>query len=306
MAFGVNAERRQGQCMSPTKPRISTDPTAHRDLVLVSPPMRGKDVHVFQRSLNALATHYGFDWHHVIADGVYGRRTRQQAHFVAWCIGLVDDGRLDVIRHSGRITEEVQRLIRNPETRSKQDRLREEARRPKMAKLRRDHDEGLEASVAWMEEQARKHVNEQPPESNSGPFPIDECQAWYGGTHWPWCGCAVGYGIEKIALGGQKTGTWWPHAESIRLDAEGGRNGLADLNPHQIQRCDVVTFWPGGSDDDDHVGQAASAVDGAGNFESAEGNTSSALRDSDGGIFEIKTRHVSEVTCAARLTLAGI
>lgn len=285
--------------MTPTKrkPRISTNKEAHRHLHLVSPPFRGADVRELQQSLNHLCNHYGFDWHHIVVDGVYGKRTRRQAHFAAWLIGL-EEKRLDAIKHQGRITEEVQRLLRNPEKRSDQDRRREDDRRPRVKKLRRDHD-ALEEAVRWMLKQ--KGVNEQPPYSNHGPYPIDECQAYFDLSAVPWCGCAVGFAIEKVAGVGD-TGTWWPHAESIRLDAEAGRNGLRDINPRQITRGTVVTFWPGGSDDDDHVAMATGDVVN-GRFSTVEGNTSSGLRDADGGIFETKTHSIGEVTCAAQLTI---
>ena len=287
-----------------TRPRISKDQHVHRDLHLTSPPLKGPDVRELQRHLNGLAEHYKFPWHRIMVDGAYGRRTRQQAHFVAWLIGLEENNRLEVIRKQGRITAEVQQLLRNPEKRSDSDRVREESRRPKVQKLRQEHDEGLETRLQFMLK--HKGTNEQPENSNHGPFPIDECQSWYGGSGWPWCGAIVGFSIEKVVLDGVKTGTWWPHAEMIRLDAESGRNGLIDINPRQIVRGNIVTMWPGGSDDDDHVTWATGDVDSDGNFPTVEGNTSSALRDSDGGIIETKSRHISEVTCAARLTLRGL
>jgi hypothetical protein len=279
-------------------PAIAEDKHVHRQLALTSPAMRGPDVRRLQFSLNDLADHYKFPWRKINTDGVLGRRTRELAHFGAWLIGLSEEGRLEVIRKQGRITEEVQSLLRNPESRSSSDRAREETRRPKMQKLRQQRNE-LEKGMEFM--LSHKGVNEEPAGSNKGPFPINACQEWYGLLGVPWCGCAVGFSIEKYGLGGEKTGTWWPHAETIRLDAERGQNGLIDVRPAQIMRFDVVTMWPGGSDDDDHVTWATGDVDGNGNFPTVEGNTSSAFRSSDGGIIETKTHHISEVTCAARL-----
>lgn len=278
--------------------KTSDDKHVHRQLVLTTPHLRGPDVRQFQYSLNGLVDHYEFDWRKIKADGTYGRRTRDLAHFAAWLIGLVDGGRLEVIREQGRITEEVQHLLRNPEKRSQADRAREEDRKPKMRKLRQEHSALREAQEFML---SHKGVTESPPSSNQGPYPIDACQQWYGLERVPWCGCIVGFSIEKIGLGGEKTGTWWPHAETIRLDAEGGRNGLIDVAARNIQRFDVVTMWPGGADDDDHVTWALGAVNSGGFFDTVEGNTSSAYRSSDGGIIETKQHHISEVTCAARL-----
>lgn len=276
-----------------TKPRVSHHSEVHRDLHLTSPPFQGPDVKNLQLQLNHLCDHYEFDWHHVMVDGDFGRRTARQAHFVAWLIGL-DEERLNAIKRR-RITEEVQHLLRNPEKHSKQDRQREDRRRPQMKKLRRDHTEGMQAAVDWMVKQ--KGTNEQPPDSNHGPFPIDECQAYFGLSGVPWCGCCAGYAIEKI--GGIDTDTWWPYAGSIREDAIAGRNGLTDINPVNADVGCIATFFSGG---DDHVALIRAKTQGSTLF-TVEGNTSSATRDADGGIIETKERSIGEVTCVARLTV---
>lgn len=279
------------------KPRTSHKTDVHRDLALVTPLLRGPDVKQLQLQTNHLADHYEFDWHHIEADGEYGKRTARQVAFCMELIGIHTD-LCKKTRRTGHISELNQRKLRNPEKRDRADRQREENRRPRFKKLRKSHKEGLEAAVSWMEEQARKHVNESPPSSNHGPYPIDECQAHFGLSGVPWCGCCVGFAIEDIAGIGD-TGTWWPHAASIRADAEGGRNGLEDINPAQIVRGVVCTFFNGG---DDHVTFARGNISG-GVIPTVEGNTSSATRDSDGGILEIKERSVGELTCAARLTI---
>lgn len=282
--------------MSPTATnhkRVSNDRHVHRQLVVTSPLMKGPDVKAFQQSLNHLADHYEFDWRQILVDGDFGRRTLRLAYFVGWCIGLSGD-RLEVIKNQRRVPEEIQRLIRNPEKRSRQDRQREEARRPKMQKLRREHN-SLRDSVEWMIKQ--KGTSESPPFSNTGPFPIDECQLWYGIDGVPWCGCFVGYAIEKISLGGHKTGTWWPHAAYIKGDALAGRNGLEDINPLHADYDCVGTLFNGG---DDHVVRITGKPSG-GLLPTVEGNTSSAKQDSDGGIIETKQRPASEFTIVARL-----
>lgn len=278
---------------SKNKPRASTKKEVNRDLSLVSPLLKGPDVKALQQSLNHLCDHYEFDWHHIAEDGEYGRRTARQAAFVGFMIGL-DEDRLHAVK-AGRIAEDVQVLFRNPEKRSKQDKGREERRKPKLKKLRKQHQEGMQAAVEW----AVKHkgVHEEPADSNRGPFPIDECQAYFGLSGQPWCGCFVGYAIEKI--GGIDTGTWWPYAGSIHQDALAGRNGLEDINPAQADVGCVATFFNGG---DDHVALIRAKSKGSTLF-TVEGNTSSASQDSDGGIIETKERSFSEATCVARLTI---
>lgn len=281
------------------KPRTSHKTDVHRQLALVSPVLRGPDVKQLQLQLNHLADHYEFDWMKIQVDGQYGKRTARQAAFIGWCIGLVAEGRLDVIRHQGRITEEVQRILRNPEKhRSKADKEREDRRRPKMRKVRKQHKEGLADAVQFV----LKHVGtkEQPDFSNLGPYPITQCQEWYGLSRVPWCGCLTGFAIENIALDGKKTGTWWPYSGSIRTDAEAGLNGLEDINPANAVLGNIATFFDGG---DDHVGlvRDKSTVT---MIQTGDGNTSSAHQSSDGGMIEIKDRPFDEVSCVARLNLA--
>lgn len=275
-------------------PRTSSDPHVHRDLNLVSPLLKGSDVHELQRSLNALVDHYKFPWHKIRVDAEFGRRTARQSAFVANLIGL--EGKLVEKAKRGHLSKNTQHLLRNPQDRTAEDRVREERRRPAFKKLRKGHEEGMKAAVDW--ELKHVGVHEQPPESNHGPFPINECQAYFGLSGVPWCGCLAGYAIEKV--GGIDTGTWWPYAGSIREDAIAGRNGLTDINPADADIGCVVTFFSGG---DDHVGLIR-APSGGNTVYTVEGNTSSAKgRNSDGGIIETRERSFSEVTVVARLTV---
>lgn len=281
--------------MAPTaaKPRTSSNAAVHRDLNLVSPVLKGPDVKALQDGLNRLVDHYQFEWHTIVEDGEYGRRSARQAGFVADLIGL-EEGIVHNAKR-GHLSERTQHLLRNPQDRTKADRAREERRHARFVKLRRDHKEGMPAAVKWMLDNVG--VNEQPPESNRGPFPIDACEHYFGLGPVPWCGCVAGFAIEKV--GGIDTGTWWPFAGDIRIDAEAGRNGLRDINPRQADIGVIFTFFRGG---DDHVGLCRAKTKGDTIF-SVEGNTSSATRDSDGGIIETKERSISEVSCAALLTV---
>lgn len=277
-------------------PRKSTNKFVHRDLNLVTPLLTGPDVRELQEACNALTNHYQFDWLHIKEDGDYGKRTARRAAFCMELIGVEQD-LCDKARKTGHISEQNQTYLRNPEKRGKDERTREENRRDHFRELRRKHNQGITKAVEFME--SHKGVNEQPPESNHGPFPIDECQAHFGLSGVPWCGCAVGYAIEKVAGFGD-TGVWWPHAAFIRGDAEAGRNGLEDINPSHAFRGCVGTLFNGG---DDHVVFVRDDVQN-GIVSTVEGNTSSAVRDSDGGIIETKERPIGEFTCMVRLDFA--
>ncbi len=275
--------------------REHKDKHVHRGLVLTSPMMRGKDVEQFQRSLNAVLDHYEFDWRLIQVDGEYGVRTQRAAKLAAWRIGLPDDLVDPIRRRSGRISEKAQQLIRDPKKRTDADRDREKARKAKAKKLIKQHQDGVQEVFDFL----KKHVgvNEQPAESNHGPFPIDECQSFYGLSGVPWCGCLIGYGIEKIAGVESVDDVWFPHARFIRVDAEAGRNGLHDINVRNAKKGMIVTFFSGG---DDHVAWIRADVkSGDTSIKTFEGNTSSAKRDADGGIIEEKERSFSEVTCVA-------
>lgn len=280
--------------MTKDKPKQSHQSEVNRNLVLVSPLLRGPDVKSLQEQINHQVKHYGFDWHTIQEDGRYGRRTYREAKFVGWLIGL-EDG---LIKHPGKLNEAIQVKIRNPEKRTDADRRRESDRKSKRHKMKQKHSEGVKAGTAFL----RKYigVNESPAESNRGPFPIDECQDFFGLAAVPWCGCLVGYVIKKICK--IASDTWWPYAGSVRVDAQAGNNGLHDINPADATEGCVATFFNGG---DDHVTWVVSSDPGRSILHTLEGNTSSATRDSDGGIIEAKERSFSEVSCVARVEAFG-
>lgn len=278
------------------KPRESSDKEVNRDLHLGSPLLIGPDVKALQERLNHQCEHYKFAWRRIQEDGEYGARTQRCAKFVAWLIGL-DDTRVNAIgSDDGRITEEVQRLLRDPEKHSPEDRQREEDRKAKREKLHKDHDEGAKAAVEWALKQVGK--NEDPPESNRGPG-IDDWTGLFGLSAVPWCGCFAGYAVKKI--GKADTDTWFPYAGSIRQDAQAGLNNLHDVNPADAEPGDIVTFFSGS---DDHVALIRGKSKN-GMVLTVEGNTSSATRDADGGIVETKERSFGEVSCVARIEAWG-
>jgi hypothetical protein len=256
--------------------------------------LQGPDVKALQEQINHQVDHYGFDWHHIREDGEYGHRTAREAEFVAWLIGLPDGS----VKPSGHIGEKVEQLIRDPSKRSDADKKRESDRKSKRQKMKQKHTEGVKAGTSFLKKYIG--VNEDPPESNHGPFPIDDCQKYFGLSGVPWCGCLVGYVIKKVCK--ITSATWWPYAGSVRTDAQAGKNGLHDINPADATEGCVCTFFNGG---DDHVTWVVSSDPSRGILHTLEGNTSSATRSSDGGIIEAKERSFSEVTCCVRVEAFG-
>jgi hypothetical protein len=284
--------------VTPTKHKASNRPATnkavHRPLILVSPVLKGPDVRELQESLNGLASHYKFPWRQIREDGEFGKRTFRHARFVAWLIGLDVE---HAIPHFGVLNEQVQQLLRNPDKRSSSDRHREDERKPEREARRKKHAEGGPVlATKWMLDHVG--VNEQPAESNHGPFPIDACQEHFGLSGVPWCGCCAGYAC--VVIGKADCPTWWPYAGSIRGDAESGHNNLEDVNPANADIDCVATFFTSETGNDHVAKIRGKSRDGL--LLTVEGNTSSATRDADGGIIETKERPFSEASCVARLT----
>jgi len=278
------------------KTRMSSNAEVHRDLNLVTPMLMGPDVKALQERLNHHCEHYKFPWRRTKADGEYGKRTQRTAKFVAWLIGL-DDKRIEGIGSmSGHIGEELQRVLRDPGKRSEEDRKREDGRKAKREKLHKEHEVGPKAAVEW----ALKQVGtKEEGETNTGPK-IDEWQAFFEMHGEPWCGIFVGYAVKKIGKANCDTG--FAAVEHIRVDAEAGNNNLHDINPADAEPGDIATFYAGGGDD--HVGLIRSKSEN-GTIFTVEGNTSSQVRDSDGGIVEIKEHPIGDVRCMARIESWG-
>lgn len=274
------------------RPRVSHKSEVHRVLHITSPLLKGPDVKALQQQLNYQAKHYGFTWRQIQEDGQYGIRTWRQAKLVAWLMGLEDDS----IPKRGTLNKHVQTVLRNPEKRSDADRRREDERKPKRVKIKKQREQGAQAVTRFL--MKHKGVNESPANSNHGPFPIDECQQFFGLAGVPWCGCLAGYAIIEVADNKTVDDIWWPYAGSIRVAAQSGSNGMHDINPANAFEGCVATFFNGG---DDHVAWVYGVDVRRRVLLTLEGNTSSATRDADGGIIEAKERSFDEVSCVAAI-----
>ena len=262
----------------------------HRVLHLTSPAPKGADVHALQEAIDRELRHRKFVWRTTKADGQYGNQTRRAAHFLAWLIGL-SGARLNAIEH-GRITKDVQRLLRDPSKRGRLDRLRERVRKAKAQQIRHTHDTGSAAAVAYIERMAAKGIHEVG-ESNTGRL-VDQWEGHFGIHAEPWCGCLAGYAAQVI--GGSTATTWFPYGPSIMADAQAGRNGVHAVSFDDIEPGDILVLWGG-----DHVVTAAGKPNGD-SIRTVEGNTSPNDGDSqaDGGCVAMKTRSRSDVSCVAR------
>jgi hypothetical protein len=277
------------------KPRESSSAEVQRELKLTSPELKGPDVKALQERLNHCCEHYKFPWRRIQEDGEYGRRTRRSAEFVAWLIGLSDSRTKAIGSDAGRITEAVQRLLRDPSKRTAQDREREKGRKAKREKLRKARDRGAKAAVAWALKQVG--MTESPPNSNRGPK-VDAWEGLFGLVGEPWCGCFAGYAVKE--RGKAQSNCGFQFAGNIHQDAINGNNNLHDVNPADAEPGDIVTFFG-----DEHIGLVREKSRN-GMVLTVDGNTSSdSGRESDGGIVEKKERSFGDVTCVARIEVWG-
>ncbi len=278
------------------RPRKSSSNEVHRELRLVSPELMGPDVKALQERLNHCCEHYKFPWRRIMEDGEYGRRTARCAAFVAWLIGL-SDGRVKAIgADSGRITEPVQRLLRDASKRTAEDAKREKGRKAKREKLHKDREKGAKAAVEW----ALKHVGmtESPANTNRGPK-VDVWEEYFGGPlGGPWCGYFAGYAVKKIGKAQSSCG--FQLASNITNDALAGNNNLHDVSAADAEPGDIVTFFG-----NEHIGLVREKSR-KGMVLTVDGNTSSEVgREADGGIVEKKERPFGDVTCVARIEVWG-
>jgi hypothetical protein len=230
---------------------------AHRTLRLTSPHAKGDDVRALQTAINAELEH---------------RKLGYQAH----------------------VSIEVQRILRNPERRSAPDRQRERARREKVQKLRKAHNEGPAAAILFIRQEAAKGVHEIG-ESNTGPE-VDRYTAKFGLHAVPWCGCLAGYAAIDYGHCLASSLSFW-YGPSLIAEAAARKDGCYPVPFEEIEGGEILVLWGG-----EHVVTAAAASKGN-TVETGEGNTSPTNGNSqaDGGAVAMKTRSRSDVTVAIRI-----
>ena len=159
--------------------------------------------------------------------------------------------------------------------------------------------DGADEAVEWAFKQLGK--TESPPSSNTGGFPISECQEFtigYDGV--PYCGCFVAYAAAKIGGASFPELARLAYTPYIDYDAGMGRNGLKEVAAEDVRRGDFAVFHFG-SGGAKHVGLCVGPVHN-GTTDCVEGNTSAGTtgsQDDGGGIFR-RSRPVSHVICFAR------
>lgn len=269
----------------------SKDPTVNRPLIVVSPPMAGRDVANLQRAVRTRLQTRGID----VPVPVHGRFTLATALActeVQYFLGLRSDTYLKKDKHGHRVvTEGAQLVIRDPESREQVQLDRAKERQAQLERGPRFYEElaqelGLTGSgagnaIAF----ARKHIGtkEQPAGSNSGPKITPWCRATGYMVAVPWCGCWVNV---CVMAGGVPSGAGWigftPAIVQHAKAAKGGWSWHTTGKPGDLALFDT----PGGPTAV-HVGLVEKQLSSS-SYQTIEGNTSSGSmgsQDNGGGVF---------------------
>ncbi len=229
----------------------SQDPSVHRVLVVVDPPMQGRDVANLQRAISARLKARGIDVP-VASHGKFTEATALAAIEAQYFLGLRQDTYLRTDAKGHRIlTEGAQRIIREPDTRTPDQLQRAKDRRGQLERGPRYYEElaksfgpggGVKDALAFAA--AQVGIKERPAGSNSGPKIDDWIHAGGYNGPVPWCGCFVNACI--MAAGLPSGAGWIGYTPYIVSRAKAGTDGWSW---HKVgQPGDLALFdTPGGA-----------------------------------------------------------
>lgn len=282
---------------------MTSDPTTvQRPLRLTTRLTDGPDVRALQEMLRAGFEHYKIDWLPLSVDGQFGPQTLHAARFYSWVLGLGNGHRGDVKK--GTLPKATQRLIRNPEKRSRVERLRAKRRQKRLVKIRKAQSEGPAAAVAY----ARSFIGttENPAGSNIGPTHKNSKGQPGGVSFWEsywglgacyWCLCFASYCAK--AIGGARIAGNCTYSVAIEGYARNHENGWVQVSIAQARPGDISIWkFDGPSSPSDH----GELVVANGVAEDVGGNTSSdntGSQSNGGGVFN-KHRDLSQCSMVAR------
>ena len=193
------------------KREASNDPTIHRPLIVVDPPMLGRDVANLQRATHArLKARNLADDVPVPMHGKFTLATALACIEAQHWLGLRSDTYLLKDKHGHRVvTEGAQRVLRDPDSRDDQQRDRARVRKVHLKEGPRiisglEVGKGPGDAIAYAKKQVG--VKESPLGSDSGPKIDDWCELTGYDQPVPWCGCFVN---ACIIAGGVDNGKAW-------------------------------------------------------------------------------------------------
>ncbi len=261
----------------------------HRPLQLQTPNRKGPDVLELQRSINE--TFKEFKLHRrVDTDGEFGPQTKRLCNRVLYALGADPAGE----GAAGPVfTKEEQRLIRNPDSRTKEQIERSKRRVEDLLAKQSRADNGEKKAVEYA--MSQRGVTESPPSSNRG----EKVDLWTraAGLTPPvfWCGCFAEYcariaGEAKIDQGS------CVHNVVLLSWADRNERGLDRVGISEARAGDIVSYTFA------HIGLLVEPINGS-TLHTVEGNTSSGTSGSQsngGGVFERHDRTIGTVLGIAR------
>lgn len=249
----------------------------HRPLQLQTPNRKGPDVRELQEAINEFFKDVGLD-NRVSEDGEFGPQTKRKSNRSLYLLGADPAG----AGNAGPVfTQAEQKLIRDPGTRTAEQKERSKRRVEEAKRAQSQHGSG--AQLAVRAAMSKRGVTESPLGSNRGPF-VDEVTRFTGLTP-PvyWCGCFAAW--CAVHEGRADSQPWAMVHNVVMLNyARNGLYGLVDVPLSEAKPGDIVSYTF------EHIGLIVAEYNG-GNLHTVEGNTSAQGQVSNGGgVYEHKDR----------------
>lgn len=277
----------------------SNDPTAHRELWTVDPPLEGRDVANLQRAIIDRLRPRGIssDEVPVATHGHHTYATGLAAIEAQYFLGLRSDTYLKRDNEWHRcVTVGAQHIIRDPDPYRNAEHLhRARERRGQLDRGPRYYDDllsqhedeprGSGPDAALKYAAGAIGVTERPAGSNWGP----RIEGWIRAAGYtspvPWCGCFVNACL--IAAGVPSGAGWIGYTPYIVSRARAGTGGWSWHGPRSGRRGDLALFDTPGGDPAVHVAIVEDRRN-ATLYQTLEGNTSpgsSGSQANGGGVF---------------------
>lgn len=269
-------------------------PTTFQPLSLASPNQTGDQVKEAQHNLKENVFNHNF--HPGKTDGHYGDHTAAAVRTAKWWLGFPKKQWTGKDRFTyGR------KLDQQLTGHRKLGRLQRRRHAKRLVKAA-SQTPGLRALEVARRE-AKAAVHESPAGSN-----LQKYGKWYGQNGVPWCAIFVSWCFDQARP--WFSWSWvrfkYAYCPFVVADARAGRNGLSIVHWQDVRPGDLALYdWPGESPGTaDHIGIVDRIVNRtSGTFTAAEGNTSAAGSQDNGGAVLMKERNTSVVQAFVRVTV---
>lgn len=242
----------------------SANPDVHRELVVVDPPLGGRDVANLNKAVKARLDARGLEIP-TPTHSLFTHAAAVAAVEAGYFLGALSDTYLRTVKVNGDrrlvCSEGMQRLIRDPR-RSDEQLARAKERQGQLERgpryyedlareggIKADGKKGADAALDFAKQQIG--TREQPPGSNWGP----KIGIWIRAAGYtspvPWCGCFANACV--MAAGVPSGAGWIGYTPAIIAHAKAGKGGWSWHGPSEGQRGDLALFDTPGGDPAVHV-----------------------------------------------------